>query len=328
MPRTRPNPLKGVMTPFKPAPTTVVVLTCVPYSEGYYEHRFDVTKLCLATLLAHTDAPYDLMVFDNGSRPDVVEYLKGLKDKGLIKYLLLSQKNIGYGAALNMAFGAAPGEYIAYSDDDVFFYPGWLSRHLEVLNTFPKAGLVSGQAVEGDFIHDAAPKVAAEQGIKIEEFKIPREWTERWCRGLGLDPDEYVSRPAVQALKNFVLEYKGVRAYAGATGYSFIFRRSMLKEMPPFWSDRVIGGEDAEWHRVVNARGYLRLATSDLLTDHIGNVLDDRWVAEARKYKIDSDGLHAARGAQATHRRTPLLLRHRFGRRAVKWLAAKLVNWM
>jgi len=68
----------------------------------------------------------------------VVDYLKELRDKGKIQYLILSSRNIGKMGALQIAFRAAPGEIIAYSDDDVFFLPGWLERHLEVLETIQK----------------------------------------------------------------------------------------------------------------------------------------------------------------------------------------------
>jgi GT2 family glycosyltransferase len=316
------------MVPFVPKETTVVVLTHIPHSEGYYQERFDVTKLSLASLLQHTDGSHDIMVFDNGSSPEMVEFLTDLKDRQAIQYLLLSQKNIGYGAALNMALSAAPGKYVAYTDDDVFFYPDWLSKHLKVLETFPETALVSGQVVEGDFQHDAAPVVAAKHNIDISEFKIPRKWTERWCRGLMLDADEYLSRETVISLKNYMLQHNGVKAYAGATGYSFVFRRSLLDEMPPFWSDRVIGGEDAEWHRVANAKGYLRLTTSELLTDHIGNVLNDFWINEARRFNIDVSNLSAVNMASMGDGTRPRLAKFRPTRFLLHWTARKLSNYM
>ena len=136
MSRDRKNPLKSVSYSFTPKETTVVLLTCIPTQEGYYSNRFEVLKLCLASLFKHTDRPYDLLVFDNGSTPAMKDFLKGLQVEGKIQYLFMSQSNVGYGAALNMAFAAAPGRVIAYTDDDIFFYPNWLSKHLEILEMF------------------------------------------------------------------------------------------------------------------------------------------------------------------------------------------------
>jgi hypothetical protein len=36
----------------------------------------------------------------------------------------------------------APGEIIAYTDSDVLFSPKWLSRSVEILETFPSVGMV------------------------------------------------------------------------------------------------------------------------------------------------------------------------------------------
>ena len=38
-------------------------------------------------------------------------------------------------------------EIIAYHDDDIFFYPGWLEAHLQILDGFSQAGMVSGLPV-------------------------------------------------------------------------------------------------------------------------------------------------------------------------------------
>ena len=34
-------------------------------------------RLCLKTLLHNTDGPFELIVIDNGSQPEVVEFLRG-----------------------------------------------------------------------------------------------------------------------------------------------------------------------------------------------------------------------------------------------------------
>jgi glycosyltransferase involved in cell wall biosynthesis len=319
--------MKGVMAPFQPARTTVVMLTYNPSGGGYFEDRPAVTKLSIASLLAHTDGEYDLMVFDNGSSPEMVEYLSDLKQRGLIQYLILSERNVGYGAALNIAFSAAPGSVIAYTDDDVFFYPGWLEKQTEILETFPEVGIVSGQLVQGDMIHDAVVGVADKFGFKIEDFDVPESWTDRWCTSMNIDTEEFLSRPEVKAIKNYKVEYKGVEAFAGGTGYSFTFTKKFLTEMPGFLSDRVIGGEDAAWHRTANEMGRLRLTTCDLTTDHIGNVLDSRWIDEAKAFNLNVDGL-AVSPNSARRTRTPLFLRHRYARRIAKWMARKLVESM
>lgn len=315
--------MKGVMAPFQPARTTGVMLTYNPKGGGYFEDRPAVTKLSIASLIAHTSGEYDFMVFDNGSSPEMVEYLVDLKQRGVIQYLILSERNIGYGAALNVAFRTAPGEVIAFTNDDIFFYPGWLNKHLEILDTFPDVGMVSGQLVEGDFLHDAVVQVAEKHKFSIENFDIPRKWTEHWCEGLGLDVDVYLSRPEVQSLKNYKVELNGVQAFAGATGYAFMFTKKFLNEMPRFSEDGKIGGGDTNWHRAANKIGRLRLTTCELTTDHIGNEIDEYWVKEAARFNIDTE--FSGNQVFTKKRQTGnWLVRRSKAQRSIKWAIGRL----
>ena len=287
MPRDRKNPFKTISYRFEPKETTVVLLTCIPTDQGYYENRFEVLKLCLSSIFKHTDLPYDLLVFDNGSLPSVKDFLKTLHTEGKIQYLFMSQSNIGYGAALNMAFAAAPGKYIAYTDDDIFFYPNWLSHHLDVLKTFPKVGLVSGQVVEGDSVSvKALEEWTRSEKIPCEPFSIPFEWTERWYHSLGLDPQLCAQRSREKNLTTYLISYKGLKVFSGARGYAYAFKKELLKSLPPLATNRLVGGSDALWHEQIAALGYFRLCTYKRLTDHIGNRVDDFWKNEAERFGI------------------------------------------
>lgn len=47
--------------------------------------------------------------------------------------------------AWRMLFEAAPGDLVAYSDDEVFFEAGWLDAQLEIPDTYPRVGMVSAR---------------------------------------------------------------------------------------------------------------------------------------------------------------------------------------
>ena len=139
------GPTRFQSVEYRPARVTACVLVFIPEQFGYYQQRLDILKICLGSIIEHTprDA-YDLLVFDNGSCPEVLEYLRSLYDENKVQYLLLSRANVGVANAFRTMFSAAPGEVIAYCDDDVLFYPGWLEAHLEILDGFPQVGMVSG----------------------------------------------------------------------------------------------------------------------------------------------------------------------------------------
>jgi cellulose synthase/poly-beta-1,6-N-acetylglucosamine synthase-like glycosyltransferase len=141
------NPAKFVKDVKKPERITVAVLTYVPFISGYYAEMLEVIKICLGSLIANTDLPHDLMVFDNGSCRETQDYLRGLQDEGHIQYLFLSGKNLGKGGAWNILLSGAPGEIVAYTDSDAYFYPGWLSHSVQLLETYPRVGMVPAPSV-------------------------------------------------------------------------------------------------------------------------------------------------------------------------------------
>ena len=105
----------------------------------------DVLKTCLGGIWENTDLPYDLLVFDNGSCGEVRQYLLDRHEEGQIQYLILSEKNLGKGGAWNQILGGAPGELIAYTDNDCLFRKGWLSRSVQLLETYPNVGMVTAR---------------------------------------------------------------------------------------------------------------------------------------------------------------------------------------
>src|SRR3990172_4183768 len=139
------NPAKFVREVAQPARLTVAVLTYAPFLGGFFAEALDVIRACLESLWRATPAPYDLLVFDNGSCREVVDYLLEARSAGRIQHLMLSQHNLGKGGAWNVIFQAAPGELLAYTDCDALFFDGWLEPSLEILETYPRVGMVTAR---------------------------------------------------------------------------------------------------------------------------------------------------------------------------------------
>jgi len=139
------NPAKFVKDVARPERITVALLNYIPFLSGFYAETLDVLKVSLDSMRKDAGLPFDLMVFDNGSCKEVREYLVNEKEDGRIQYLILSEKNMGKGGAWNVMLTGAPGEIIAYTDADVLFSPKWLSRSVEILETFPHVGMVTAR---------------------------------------------------------------------------------------------------------------------------------------------------------------------------------------
>jgi glycosyltransferase involved in cell wall biosynthesis len=311
------NPARDRISDYRPARVTVAVLVYIPYLTGYFEHRLEVLKLCLLSIQKHTEIPYDLLVFDNGSCEEVKALLRELQEGGVINYLLTSSENIGKIGAFKIMFEAALGEVIAYSDDDIFFYPGWLSAHLELLDGFPNVGMVSGCAVRTLFDHGVSSNLElARQEPDVNLIKgqnIPERWEIDWAESYGRDIKAH--RVALQDMEDIQIEGYGLKAFAIANHNQFVTPKSVITQfIPDEWSGRLMGQMN-ELDVAVDEGGYLRLSTLDRTSRHLGNMVSPGMAEEAKNLGLS---------IEATQLRYPAGERKSFIRRLVRW---RPVRW-
>jgi hypothetical protein len=286
------NPARGKTSSYHPKQVTVAMLTYIPSLEGYFENRLDILKLEFSSLQAHTSRPYDFYVFDNGSCAPVVDYLRSQQKIGLVDMLMLSAQNIGKIGALRILFSAAPGRLIAYSDDDIFYYPGWLEAHLEVMNGYPKAGMVSGLPIRNASGHamQSLEELAAKQDgtIRIERKRqIQDEWEIDWALSTGRDPIAHLDQTAHQLDMVLRIQKAGgegmLEAVGGANHFQFLTPKSVILEaLPKEWSGKLMGSM-IELDEAVDQMGYLRLSTAERYTRHLGNTLSQEICGEAAR---------------------------------------------
>lgn len=267
------NPAKFVKEVVKPAAVTVAVLNYIPFLSGFYAEMLDVLKACLDSIADNTDLPYDLMVFDNGSCGEVRQYLADEFEAGRIQYLLLSEKNLGKGGAWNMILGGAPGEYIAYTDNDCYFHKGWLSRSMELMTTYPNVGMVTARPfrTNPDFYSRSVAWGEATPEVKVERGQlIPWEVFKEFDLSLGQSEQEI--RAHYDSSQDVALTYQGVKAVVGASHWQFLARKDVLAQFLPFSMDRPMG-QVKQLDQRMNEAGLLRLMPTDPLAMNMSNTL-------------------------------------------------------
>ena len=292
MPRIGINPNRGQQSVYKPSRITLALLTYLPNQAGYFAERLAVTRLSLESLIAHTPKTYDLIVFDNGSCPELVRYLCQLRDQGLINYLILSGSNIGKISALQVIFRTAPGEIVAYSDDDVFFLPGWLDAHLKIMQTYPRVGLVTGFYIRSHlrYATQSIEAFAKQPGVQVSRgLLIPHELEQHYIDNMGRSWDSY--QLEVSGLEDIQFSYQGVTALASGGHHQFVTPRQLMLDVLPGW-DKHLMGKMIELENAVDQLGYLRLSTPTPVTRLLGNVISAENAAEAHRL-----GLAAQEGA-------------------------------
>lgn len=289
------NPARGKRTSYSPEKVTVALLTYIPHFEGYFQNRFSVLKLSLASILANTIEPYDLLVFDNGSHFKVVNYLQELHKQGIIRYLFLSKENLGKIGAFKLLFNAAPGEYVAYADDDIYYYPGWLGAHMKIIENFPQVGMVSGSPVRdaSGRANKAVNELIGKQDASIKfsyERRVPDEWEIDWAISVGRDPETHLQ--STIDYQDVILECNGIEAFGSASHFQFIAPKDVITgALPETWSGKLMG-EMNELDQAVDELGYLRLSTVERYSRHLGNSISPDLSHEAKRLGINNGIYH------------------------------------
>jgi hypothetical protein len=265
------NPVKSLETIAPPSLVTVVVISHIPFPSGYYEHSLHVFKLCLNSLRANTKENFDLLVFDNGSGQKTRSFLLQEQEKGNIQYLLLSERNLGKPQAWNIALTAAPGEFIAYADSDVCFYPGWLAASLKALKEFPGTGMVTAMPIlTPEKYSSRTIKWAKKQKrVKIERGKII-SWNDFWRHAQSLGDSEQKARKFYDQNPATKLRISQQEYFIGAAHFQFTAPKAALKAVLPIPADRPMGRVRL-LDEAMDDAGYLRICTAKWYVQHLGN---------------------------------------------------------
>lgn len=279
------NPVKQLQSVAKPQRVTAAVLNHIPFLDGFYTDMLKVLDLSLTSLRENAGMPFDLLVYDNGSCQKARTYLLNEFEKGTIQTLILSDRNMGKGGAWNVMLQAAPGEIIAYADNDVLYHPGWLRESVRVLETYPNVGMLTSRpfhtkpelySADIDWA-SGNPAINLERGHFIDPL-----WMREFWLSVGRSEDEIAADIAEEDVR---ITYNGLTTYCGASHWQFLAWKNVLLEFLPIDLSRPLG-QVLKLDEMVNQRGYLRLMTAEPYTMNLSNSVElpaEQTVQEAKK---------------------------------------------
>jgi GT2 family glycosyltransferase/Flp pilus assembly protein TadD len=134
-------------------------------------NALEFTKMALESIRSNTTGDYEIIIVDNGSGAQTVEWLKTLGDVRVI----FNEVNRGYAAGNNQGIAAARGEYIVLLNNDVVVTEGWLEGLLEAFDRIPNLGVSAPRSnrVAGD--QQVADAVYADMAQMHEYARSRRE---------------------------------------------------------------------------------------------------------------------------------------------------------
>ena len=140
-------------------------------------NHLEATQPCLTSLFEHTDVPSRLFIVDNGSEPNVRQFLHGVQPRGAIREVVVLQNetNEGFPNGMNRGMRASQAPYVCLLNNDLIFTPGWLSRMLNVAARHPELGVLNptsstfgNHPPRGVSLNDYAERLAANGDRYVE----------------------------------------------------------------------------------------------------------------------------------------------------------------
>ena len=139
-------------------------------------NRSDLLKTTVRSVLAQNYDDFELVVIDDGSCDDTLEYLETLGASTKI----LRQSNRGPGSARNRGAEVAAGEFLAFLDSDDVWFPWTLEVYREVIEKSGRPAFLAGKPyVFSDETHLGAVTQESATTEKFQDYLASGdEW--RW----------------------------------------------------------------------------------------------------------------------------------------------------
>lgn len=215
---------------------------------------FNTRDLTLRALEAVQNAAHDLnveiWVVDNASSDDSVAQIRA---RFPAVEIIESDKNLGFGAANNLAMERARGEYFLILNTDAFLESDALRELLNAANRYPRAAVV-------------APRVLNEDGSRqksVWPFPTPAQ---SWSENLGLGWT--IRRFAPHLIQNHSPDDEGEVPWA--IGACLLVRRAAYEQVGGFDTRFWMYAEETDWQKSMRQCGWTIVFAPAAIVTHLG----------------------------------------------------------
>jgi len=266
------------------------VLTHIPHTSGYHKDRITICSLCINSMIKNaktSEMDYEVLVWDNGSCIEWRNCLIARLNKNEINQIVFSP-NIGKCEAIKKAFTIIDSPYIMYTDDDVLFYPDYLNREFELLINVPGVALVGGCPIKSMFNHAFANQIEWLQTQSNFQYSVssnfPHNWQLDHLIGTEKNIDQYILLE--KNIKTYKVQYKDYEFWMHGHHMQFFAKKDFILKHFPDCDNQFMRTGASRLNKAVDKAGLLQITTLARVCRHIGNVLDDSILNDAKKMQL------------------------------------------
>jgi hypothetical protein len=164
----------------------------------------------------------------------------------------------------------------------------------------------------------AAPQITLRSGRLI-----PQQQIDDFVTSLGKDPAQYAVKTA--HIQDSQVETAGVTAYISAGHFQFMIPAALARQIFPLPRYRPLSADELRFDEAVEKSDHLRLATTQVVVEHLGNTLGPAW----RQHLADWDnenGRNSTRPGRPSQPSQKNLLHWQPVRKAVLRISHKVMD--
>lgn len=175
----------------------------------------DYIEEAVSSVLAQSFSDFELLVIDDESPDDSIEFVKSQFSDSRIK--IVHQQNRGLAGARNSGISQASGKYIAFLDSDDFWRADKLEKHIELMKANPEIGVSFSASM---FVNEQSTPMN-----QIQSPYIKKDYTARnvFCR----NPIGNGSAPVIRKGVLQQIGFKGKNKHGQAVDYWQYFDESL-----------------------------------------------------------------------------------------------------
>jgi GT2 family glycosyltransferase len=202
------------------------------------------------------DAQSEVFVVDNASHDGSAEAIREAFPQ---VQLIASNKNLGFGAANNLAMARARGEFFLLLNSDAFPLPGAIPTLLKYLQQHPNVGAVGPKLLNGD----------GSLQPSCWKFPAPRR---AWAEALGLA----ALLPAHPVFGDyFRWAHDEERHVDFVVGACVLLRRAVYEQVGGFDENFFLYAEETDWMKRMEAAGWPIAFIPWAQVTHLGGASSD-----------------------------------------------------